>query len=373
MTKMSVFSLIIFLLIISLIYLGMHYFVYWRIASGYDLPVEYRRIIKFAFLIAALTYFLARIFGKSFLAIPLGHIGAVWMGIISIALSVFIVQMIAAWVFPRQVGLFTAIAIILVVLVSVFSMCNASRDPRVRRVEIPIAKLPPELSGFTVVMLADLHLERWKSAEWLNSVVDKTNRMYPDLIVIIGDLIDEDIRKNQGFFDALKRLDSRYGVIAVTGNHEFYAGIDVFTELCKSLKIKILRNSSITIADAIEVVGIDEDTGKRFGGVGADLEKAMEDCDVAKPTILLSHQPLYFDDAVSRGVDLQLSGHTHAGQIPPMDLITLLYFKYPYGLYQKGSSFIYTTCGTGTWAPPMRLFSRSEIVKIVLQSADIGR
>jgi predicted MPP superfamily phosphohydrolase len=102
--------------------------------------------------------------------------------------------------------------------------------------------------------------------------------------------------------------------------------------------------------DLIAIVGdvIDEDTGKRFSGVGADLAKAMERCDVNKPTILLSHQPLCFDDAVSRGVNLQLSGHAHAGRIPPLDLITMLYFKYPYGLYQKGSSFIYTTCGTGT-------------------------
>jgi len=119
----------------------------------------------------------------------------------------------------------------------------------------------------------------------------------------------------------------------------------------------------------IELVGIDDKTDKRFSGIGSDLKLALKNCDSKKLIVLLSHQPDIFDEAEKSGVVLQLSGHTHAGQIPPMDLIVLFAFKYPYGLYQKKSSYLYTTSGTGIWGPPMRFFSRCEIVKIILEPA----
>ena len=115
---------------------------------------------------------------------------------------------------------------------------------------------------------------------------------------------------------------------------------------------------------------MNDNEGKRFNGEGPDLYKAMSNpaqADVAKPLILMYHRPERFDETVKYGIDLQLSGHTHAGQIPPMELIIRAVFKYPYGLYSKGQSFLYTTCGTGTWGPPMRLSSRSEIIKFVLE------
>ena len=141
----------------------------------------------------------------------------------------------------------------------------------------------------------------------------------------------------------------------------------MFIEIAKNSNITVLRNEKITIADAFELAGIDDKTGRRFSEVGSDLNSALKNVDFTKPVILLSHQPDIFDEAAKLGVDLQLSGHTHAGQIPPMDLIVMLAFKYPYGLYRKNGSYLYTTSGTGIWGPPMRLFSRCEIVKIVLE------
>jgi hypothetical protein len=363
---MQIFNFIMFLFIAVLVYFGMHLFVYWRITNGLELSTTLRNIIKIVFVIGALSFFLARFFGKSFLAIPFGFPGSVWMGIISIALSVFILQMIAAWIIPSQVKLLTLVAILLVALASVVSIINASWQPRIKELRIPIGKLPPELSGFTMVELADLHLERLKSAQWLESIVQKTNSLNPDVIVIVGDLIDEDIRNNQGFMSALKELKSKHGVLAVTGNHEYYAGIPAFLDLCHQLNFTVLRNSNITVVDAITIAGVDDDTGRRFSRGGPDLEKATANRDISGPLILLCHQPRHFQDAVSHGVDLQLSGHVHVGQLPPMDVIVMMVYKYFYGLHRLGSSFIYTTSGTGTWGPPMRLFSRSEIVKCLL-------
>jgi predicted MPP superfamily phosphohydrolase len=196
--------------------------------------------------------------------------------------------------------------------------------------------------------------------------VNATNALQPDVIAIAGDLADEDIRAHHGFMDALKRLKSRHGVFAVTGNHEYYPGLKNFLNVCDSLDFQVLRNQHVTVAGSIEIIGINDNTGKRFDGGGADLEAALDGFDSTHVCVLLSHQPLCFHQAVARGVDLQLSGHTHAGQIPPMDLIVWLAYRYSYGLYRHGDSYIYTTCGAGTWSPPMRTFSRSEIVKFIL-------
>jgi uncharacterized protein len=215
--------------------------------------------------------------------------------------------------------------------------------------------------------LSDLHLDFLKSDKWLKDIINKTNNINPDLIVITGDLIDNDLSKIQQFCESLKKLKSKYGVYAVTGNHEFYVGINEFIKVAQHSNIKVLRNEKETISDSIELIGIDDNTGKRFSEIGSDLKTALKNCDLKKPIILLSHQPDIFSEAVKNGVDLQLSGHTHAGQIPPMDLIVKFYFKYPYGLYHRNLSYLYTTSGTGIWGPPMRLFSRSEIVKIILK------
>jgi predicted MPP superfamily phosphohydrolase len=363
---MKLLYFLIFLLIASAVYYGMHYFVCWRIVRGFEISKSGGRVLLFVFIAAGLTYILAQFFGRFGFSIPVGYFGSVWMGIISIALTVFIIQMVAVWVFPSQERLFTVLAIVVSLLVSGYSYANAHRQPRIKVLEIPIAELPEQLSGFSIVLLADLHLERTKTVGWLNEVVNATNALQPDVIAIAGDLADEDIRAHHGFTDALKRLKSRLGVFAVTGNHEYYPGLQNFLDVCDSLDFHVLRNQRVAIADSISIIGINDNTGRQFNDGGADLEAALDGFDSAHVGVLLSHQPLYFRQAVAIGVDLQLSAHTHAGQIPPMDLIVWLAFKYPYGLYEHDGSYIYTTCGTGTWSPPMRTFSRSEIVKFVL-------
>jgi predicted MPP superfamily phosphohydrolase len=370
--RMPLLSIILFLLIVVGIYLGMHYFVYWRITSGLRPSTTVRIFIAIAFLALASSYFLARFFERSVLSVPLTYVGSVWMGIIAIALSVFILQMIASWMFPRYVVLLTYVTILVVVLASGYSLYNGLRQPRIRELHIPISKLPKSLDGFSIVQLADIHLERSKSPRWWDSVVNRVNNLHPDLILIVGDLVDEDIRSNSRFVDAIGRLQSPNGVVAVTGNHEYYAGFDAFVNLCDSLGILLLRNSSMTIANSIELIGVNDDAAKQVGEAGVDLDKAMENCDTSKATILMCHRPLYFEQAVAKGVDLQLSGHVHVGQLPPMDVIVMLVFKYYYGLHRKGTSHIYTTSGTGTWGPPMRLFSRSEIVYIQLRSPEFN-
>jgi len=359
-----------FLLIVSLVYFFVHYYVYVRIADGLALSALYRNYLKIFFVIAGLSFFVDRFIGRMLLPDPLAfslsYFGVLWVGIISIAFSIFLIQFLVVLILPNRTTIITYMAIIMVMLVSCFSVYIGSRVPRLKRMEIPIEKLPSEFEGFSIIQLSDLHLHRWISEAWLQSVVEKTNALDPDLVVITGDLIEESIHRCSKFIGILKQIQSRYGVLAITGNHEFYTGIKNFAAFAQKANIRVLRNESITVANAIEIIGIDDKAGRGFQEKGPDLKSALEVCDFNRPVILLSHRPENFREAANMGVDLQLSGHTHAGQIPPMDLIVFLTYKYPYGLYGHNSSFIYTTSGTGIWGPPMRLFSRSEIVKFVL-------
>jgi len=361
-----------FILIFSSIYLGIHFYVYSRITAGLMLSSSVCRYLRLFFLIAAFSFLFGEFLNRritSFWIKPFAEAGSIWIGVICIAFTVFVISDVFRIFFHGVSFRYYSVVFSLAVtfLASAYSLYNVARAPVMKELKIKTGKLPQKLSGFVIIQISDLHINFLKSERWLNKIIEKTNMENPDLVVITGDLIDADLCRLDGFCDVLRKIKSKYGVFAVTGNHEFYAGVGMFLEIAKNSNIKVLRNEKTTIAGAFELAGIDDKAGRRFSEVGSDLNSALKNCDFTKPVILLSHQPDIFDEAKKLGVDLQLSGHTHAGQLPPMDLITMFYFKYPFGLYQKSGSYLYTTSGTGIWGPPMRLFSRNEIVKIVLE------
>lgn len=348
----------------------MHFYVYIRLVSDFSIPFSFRRTIIALFILGAMSLIggeiLARQFSirSNFLLI----FGLVWLGAISITLSFLLFSEIFRLIFPSHKTLITSLSLFLSLVAIVFSIINASAPPRVKELKLTYKSLPSSLKGFKIVHLSDLHLGMVSREKWLENVMKKVNSLEPDLIVITGDLIDSDINGIEKLLDQLKNLNSRYGVFSVPGNHEFYAGLDRFYDLAEKTGIKILRNEKFVLNEYVEIIGIDDDTSARFQKKNYNPDELFKKIEPQKFTIFLSHKPKYFESAVSAGADLQLSGHTHAGQIPPMDLIVCLTFKYPYGLYKLKDSFLYTTSGTGVWGPPMRLFSSSEIVKIVLDS-----
>jgi predicted MPP superfamily phosphohydrolase len=228
--------------------------------------------------------------------------------------------------------------------------------------------LPKELSGFSIVQLSDIHLESYKYKKRIAYIIDRVNELKPDLVVITGDLIDGNVCEEEVFCQQLRSIKATHGVLAITGNHEFYAGLDNFMELAKRSNIKVLRNETVTIADTLQIIGLEDDTASQFGLKGPDPDTLIKSCNPDKPIIVLYHRPMYFDQMVEKGVDLQLSGHTHAGQIPPMELIVWLYYKYPFGLFEKDGAYIYTSSGTGIWGPEMRFLSKNEIVHFTLEA-----
>jgi predicted MPP superfamily phosphohydrolase len=240
----------------------------------------------------------------------------------------------------------------------------------VKRVQVPLARLPVALHGSRIVQLSDVHIGPTIGRRFLDRVVDKVNALQPDVVVITGDLVDGSVERLGPAVSALGRLRARQGVFFVTGNHEYYSGVDAWCDFLRGLGIRVLRNERVAIgadAESYDLAGVDDFSAHHFGrGHGADLDRALAGRDPTRELILLAHQPRAVLQAEAAGVGLQISGHTHGGQIWPFNYLVRLQQPVTSGLVRFGRSLIYVSNGTGYWGPPMRLGSPAEITELVL-------
>ncbi|MBI3578844.1 MAG: metallophosphoesterase, partial [Ignavibacteriales bacterium] len=203
----------------------------------------------------------------------------------------------------------------------------------------------------------------------LEHIVEKINALNPDLVLLPGDVVDEDlgpvIKQNLG--ETLRKIRSKFGVISITGNHEYIGGVEEAYQYLIAHDIMVLRDSVIKINNSLYVVGREDLSVKQFTGKRRKpLDEIMAGVDKTLPVILMDHQPFRLEDAVQNGVDLQLSGHTHHGQIWPFNFITKKVYEVSWGYKKKGDTHIYVSCGVGTWGPPVRIGNTPEIVNIRL-------
>jgi len=247
--------------------------------------------------------------------------------------------------------------LLLVVLISLYALINAS-FVITKNVDVTLEGLKSDLK---VVQLSDIHVGTVRKTKFLERIVFRTNELNPDVVFITGDLVDGSGPLHKGMFDALKELKAP--AFFVIGNHEVYEGLDKVFELLSDTSIKVLRNEVVVFKD-VRIVGVDYSESKAY--LGNVLEKL--DINKTKPAILLFHNPISLDAAANNGIDLQLSGHTHNGQLFPFSLLVKLVYKYSVGLHNYKDMQIYISPGTGTWGPPMRLGSRNEITVINLKS-----
>jgi len=250
-------------------------------------------------------------------------------------------------------------------LVVIYAFYQANYNFVVKKISVPTLNLPKGARGIKIVHVSDLHIGALFGHTKLVKMKNIINKLEPDIVFITGDLVDEDPKKLKGEFSVLKEIKSKFGIYAVTGNHEYYAGVDDVVSLAKDAGVVYLRNKKIKINKDIVIYGVDDPTAKRFGPLeNMEIEKVLDD-DVRKNfSIFLYHQPKEFEKVASLGIKLMLSGHTHKGQLWPFSLISKIFYPYQYGLYNIGESFLYVTSGVGTWGPPMRVLSESEIVLI---------
>lgn len=340
------------------------FFLLYLFYRGITVDLKFSRLQKRWLVLILLSGILVLIAGKSI--DHMSFIGSVstGLGLFVLAFIFYILCSLVTVLFRayRQRIVFTTL--VLFILVSVYSVFNAMSLPRVKEITIRVNKLPAKLQGFTIVQLSDLHLGGVAKPIWLEQVVDKVNRLQPDLIAITGDLIEgySHIEDWQEYADALKRLRTGHGIFAVTGNHDVQKGGKHFYWLAREAGITVLDNRFISAAGGIQIAGICDPDGEEK----PNIAKALKNIDRSLPVIFLSHRPDFFRTSRNYGIDLQLSGHTHAGQIPPVNFFISLLYHYPYGLYHEDGAYIYTSCGTSVMNMPMRLLSTNEIVRFTL-------
>lgn len=245
-----------------------------------------------------------------------------------------------------------ALAIVLLGLIHV------ARGPQVRRVEVRIPKLG--VDAYTIVQLTDVHIGATLGREFAARVVRDVNALAPDLIVITGDFVDGRLEELRPHVEPFRGLRARDGVFAVTGNHEYYWDAERWLEHIRSLGIRVLRNEHVEIGDAFVLAGVDDATAAE------DLPRALRGRDPARPVVLLAHHPSTVRRAVRAGVDLQLSGHTHGGQLLPLGWLIRLFEPLAAGLARFGDTQLYVSEGTGYWGPPLRVGTTQEIAAITL-------
>jgi predicted MPP superfamily phosphohydrolase len=254
-----------------------------------------------------------------------------------------------------------------------FGFWQAQAAPVVRRLPVGLARLDPALEGLRLVAFSDVHISSWYGAGRLEQVVEVVSAQHPDVVAIVGDLVDGRLTRIRDELAPLAALDSGQGTFFVTGNHEYLAGVGPVLEHLDQLGIRTLRNERVAIGRGqatVDLAGVDGigRTHSQVPGHGADLAAALDGRDASTPVILLAHDPALLDQARAAGVDLQLSGHTHGGQLWPLDYAVRLQEPVVEGYSRHGGTQLYVTSGVGAWGPPMRVGARPEIVVVDLHA-----
>ncbi|MEU1347397.1 metallophosphoesterase [Streptomyces sp. NPDC005795] len=240
------------------------------------------------------------------------------------------------------------------------------RGPRVKRVTVPLARLPRSAHGFRIAVVSDIHLGPILGRDHTRRIVDTVNRTQPDLIAVVGDLVDGSVADLGPAAEPLARLRSRHGAFFVTGNHEYYSGAAEWVDHVRELGLHPLENARVEI-DGFDLAGVNDIAGGSEGQ-GPDFGRALGDRDRTRAAVLMAHQPVVIDEAVEHGVDLQLSGHTHGGQLWPGNYVAELSNPTVAGLERYGDTQLYVTRGAGAWGPPVRVGAPSDITVVELAS-----
>ncbi|PWW22138.1 hypothetical protein JD79_01286 [Geodermatophilus normandii] len=249
----------------------------------------------------------------------------------------------------------------------------ANSAPVVRRVPITLPRLDPALDGLRIVTFSDGHLSATYGGRRFERLVETVNAQRPDVVAIVGDLVDGEVDELREEVAPLADLVSGQGVYFVTGNHEYFVDTTAWLRHLSTLGVDVLRNERVAITRggaSVDLAGIDDRTAASSGvpGHGASVDAALDGRDDGVPVVLMAHQPVQVEQARAAGVDLQLSGHTHGGQLWPFDYAIRLDQPAVEGLSRHGDTQLYVTSGAGYWGPPMRIGARPEVTVVELRA-----
>ncbi|WP_433653390.1 metallophosphoesterase [Micromonospora zamorensis] len=255
-----------------------------------------------------------------------------------------------------------------------YGVRTALGPPRLDRVQIPLAKLPRSMDGLRIATVSDIHLGPLRGRAHTERIVAAINRLDADLVAVVGDLVDGSVAELGSAAAPLRDLRSRYGSFFVTGNHEYYSGVEEWVQEVDRLGLRVLQNRRQEIqarGGVLDLAGVNDldATGGTGLAAGPDFAAALGDRDPSRPVVLLAHQPLAAVEAARYGVDLQLSGHTHGGQMVPFNLAVRLEQPVVSGLGEVDGTKVYVTNGAGFWGPPVRVGAEPQISLVELRSA----
>lgn len=384
--------MIIFLLIVLLIYGSINGFILWRGLQALSGLGPARLIFSLLFLGSVLAFPLGRILNvrlHSNLTEGLISLGSFHLALmLYLFLLLFIKDMIrlagklagwpaaeSGWLSVRHPASFLVI-VGLSLLVMVAGHLNAI-NTRIKVLELNINKKVPAGSELRAVLISDIHLGIINRSGRLEKIVRQVNRLRPDVVFFAGDIVDEGVslEEEEKMVGLLRKIEAPLGLYACPGNHEYYGGFERNISYLEKAGLKVLLDRAVRIEGWLYVIGRKDWAALRSGQKRLSLREIMDrdGVDLTWPVVVLDHQPLYLQEPAEAGVDLQLSGHTHAGQLFPLDIINRLVYEKNWGYLKKGPTHIYVSSGSGTWGPAVRTGSRSEIILLRLRFEGEGR
>jgi predicted MPP superfamily phosphohydrolase len=355
-----------------------NYYIYVRSLEAFR-PVGTARILYTSIFIFLSVSFVASVFLERadiiILGKPLSWIGGFWLGafvyFLLIIVAIDFLRLVNHFILifpslttasPKRTAFVIAIcSTIFVTILVLYGFVNA-HIIRVRTIDITIPKKAGRYAVLNIVAASDIHLSSIIGRSRIESIVRKINLLSPDIVLLPGDIVDGDLNPviDQNSGEALRKIKAPLGVYAITGNHEYIGGVEKACKYISEHGVRMLRDSSVFVDESFYIVGRDDLSSRKR----RPLTELMEGVDTRYPVILMDHQPFHLEEAIKNGVDLQLSGHTHYGQLWPFNYITKAVYELAYGYRRNGMTHFYVSSGVGTWGPPLRVVADPEIVRL---------
>lgn len=374
---MRAVSFLIFIGIVFLIYFSVNIYIYSRGLQSVALLPGFKRGYIITFWIIVSSFIIGEVLEHthpSIISEWIYRVGAFWLAyMLYLFLVIFVIDIIRFFDyffhFLPPVSAMQRLTAGIIVLASVSVLVIAGHwnalSTRVREINLTIPKNVKGDPRMKVLMVSDIHLGALIGDNMERKMIGIIKNQNPDLVLLCGDMVDGDIgevlRKNLGRH--IQEIKTPMGVYAIPGNHEYIGGIQKTLPYLKSININVLRDQIIVLSNGVQLVGRDDRDSQRMGDGGRkSLPELMKGVDKSYPVIVLNHQPFNLGEAEQQGVDLHLSGHTHNGQLWPLNYMTEAIFEISWGFLKKGNSNFYVSSGFGTWGPPVRIGNTPEVV-----------
>jgi len=383
---MKFWSFLIFVSIVLLIYSSVNYYIFIRGLQAIPKDSSFRTYYIVLFIIAASSLWIGRIL-ENFMLNKVTEI-FVWIGSFWLAFMLYFFLFVILFDLIRLTDHFFGIlpkfisgnyekakiisligTIVIATGIIIYGHINFL-NPRILTLEITLPKKDSKLNTLNIAAASDIHLGTIVGKKQLDKFVQMTNSLNPDIILLPGDIFDEDIgpiiKNNLG--NDLQKLKAKYGVYAVTGNHEYIGGVEPAVDYLEKHGINVIRDEAVLIDSSFYLVGReDRSVGQFANQTRKELSEITKTIDKNLPAILLDHQPFQLNLARENGIDLQLSGHTHHGQLWPLNYITSMIYEISWGYKKIEDTHYYVSSGFAGWGPPVRTGSRTEVVNILLR------